>query len=182
MFRITLGLVVVLACSAMAGEIDPASAAKSFYRVYAALHDQQSGIPDATGRLRLSAVLSARLNSQLSEAAQAQARLSAKVRNAVPPSLEGDIFSSLFEGATRWKVGTCTNDGKKALCRVSLSHDQASRPDGKASAPQSWTDTVVLVNSPQGWKVDDIIYDAGLSIGNTGRLSEILDMVVEQSR
>src|SRR5262249_78551 len=85
---------------------DPAQAASEFYAVYKD-HHAQGGIPDATERLRYSPVLSPRLNKQLADAAAAQGRLTAKVRNAVPPMLEGDIFSSLFEGATTWKIGAC---------------------------------------------------------------------------
>ena len=44
--------------------------------------------------------------------------------------------------------------------------------------PANWTDTVVLVNMPQGWKVDDVVYDADFAFGNTGRLSEMLTMVI----
>src|SRR2546423_5482889 len=84
---------------------DPASAVNAFYTVYSGQHAQGRGIPDATVRLRLQPVLSPRLNKQLAAAAVAQARLTAKAKNAVPPMLEGDIFSSLFEGATAWKVG-----------------------------------------------------------------------------
>ena len=74
---------------------------KAFYAVYAAQHVHGGGIPDATARVRYAArAVSPRLNKQLVDAAAAQARLTAKVKNAVPPMLEGDIFSSLFEGAT----------------------------------------------------------------------------------
>jgi hypothetical protein len=155
---------------------DPASAANAFYAVYGVQHAQGEGIPDATGRLRYSAVLSPRLNKQLMTAAAAQARLSAKVKNAVPPMLEGDIFSSLFEGATAWKVGACQGDAKAARCPVALTHVAA--PDQKPEKPVNWNDTLLLVNTPQGWKVDDVIYDAGFVFGNTGRLSGMLAMVV----
>ena len=157
---------------------DPASAANAFYAVYGAQHAQGGGIPDATGRLRYSAVLSPRLYKQLTAAAAAQARLSAKVKNAVPPMLEGDIFSSLFEGASAWKVGTCQGDAKTVRCPVVLTHVTAPSPGQKPEKPVSWNDTLLLVNTPQGWKVDDVIYDAGFAFGNTGRLSGMLAMVV----
>jgi hypothetical protein len=157
---------------------DPATAANEFYAVYKG--QPAGGIPDATGRLRYSAVLSPRLNKQLTAAAAAQARLTAKVRNAVPPMLEGDIFSSLFEGATAWKIGACQvegnkGDGKIARCPVALTYTPPPAPKAK---PANWNDTVVVVNTPQGWKVDDVIYDAGFAFGNTGRLSSMLQMVV----
>jgi hypothetical protein len=156
---------------------DPGAAVNEFYAVYKDQH-AQGGIPDATGRLRYTPVLSPRLNKLLTDAAGAQARLTAKVRNAVPPMLEGDIFSSLFEGATAWKVGTCQADMKSAHCSVALNYTPPPTQNAKAPKPANWSDTVLLVRTPQGWKVDDVIYDAGFQFGNTGRLSEMLQMVV----
>jgi hypothetical protein len=165
---------------------DPAAAVNAFYAVYAPQRAQGGGIPDATERLRFQPVLSPRLNKQLVEAARAQARLTAKVKNAVPPMLEGDIFSSLFEGATAWKVGTCQQSGqgnnKAARCTVALSYTPPPPPPGrKPEKPANWTDTVMLAMTPQGWKVDDVIYDAGFAFGNTGRLSAMLNMVIASS-
>ncbi len=171
---ILLGL---LAVPAHAAE-DPAAAANAFYAVYAAQHAQGGGIPDATGRLRYSAVLTPRLNRQITDAAAAQARLSAKVKNAVPPMLEGDIFSSLFEGATAWKVGACTVTGAAARCPVALTHEVAPLAGRKPEKPAHWNDVLVLANTPAGWKVDDVAYDAGFAFGNTGKLSDMLAMVV----
>jgi hypothetical protein len=156
---------------------DPAAAVNAFYSVYSAQHAQGLGIPDATVRLRLQPVLSPRLNKQLATAASAQARLTAKVKNAVPPVLEGDIFSSLFEGPTAWKVGSCQQKDKTARCSVALSYVPPPTPGSKAK-PANWTDTMVLAATAQGWKVDDVIYDAGFAFGNTGRLSEMLNMVI----
>jgi len=156
---------------------DPAIAANEFYAVYKD-HHAQGGIPDATERLRFSPVLSPRLNKQLTAADAAQGRLTAKVKNAVPPMLEGDIFSSLFEGATSWRVGACQADIKTARCPVALSYVPPPSPNAKAPKAANWNDTVLLVNTPQGWKVDDVVYDAGFAFGNTGRLSAMLQMVI----
>ena len=177
MRRLSLALLLVTAPAFAAS--DPAAAVDAFYDVYAAQHAQGLGIPDATVRLRFQPVLSARLNKQLSDAASAQARLTAKVKNAVPPVLEGDIFSSLFEGASAWKVGACQTGAqtKTARCSVALSYAPPPAAGAKAK-PAHWTDTVLLVNTPQGWKVDDVAYDAGFAFGNTGRLSEMLAMVI----
>jgi hypothetical protein len=174
-WRLVLGF-LLLAVPALAAA-DPATAVNAFYDVYAGQRAQGIGIPDATVRLRFQPVLSPRLNKQLADAASAQARLTAKVRNAVPPVLEGDIFSSLFEGATAWKIQACQTSGKTASCGVALSYTPPPAAGAKAK-PASWNDTVLLVNTPQGWKVDDVVYDAGFAFGNTGRLSEMLNMVI----
>ena len=176
---LTAVFLLALTGPAFAQAADPAAAANAFYAVYGAQHAQTGGgIPDATGRLRYSAVLTPRLNKQLADAAAAQRRLTAKMKNVVPPMLEGDIFSSLFEGATGWKVGTCPNDGKTARCTVALSYVTPPVGGKQPPKPASWSDTLVLTNTPQGWKVDDVLYDAGFAFGNTGRLSAMLQMVV----
>ena len=167
---------LLLAAPALAAG-DPAGAVNAFYGVYAAQHAQGEGIPDATVRLRFQPVLSPRLNRQLADAAAAQARLTAKVKNAVPPVLEGDIFSSLFEGAGAWKIGACQTTSKTASCPVALSYVPPPAAGAKAK-PANWNDTILLVNTPQGWKVDDVVYDAGFASGNTGRLSEMLGTVI----
>jgi hypothetical protein len=170
---------VAIPAAAQAPAADPATAVNAFYAVYAPQRAHGGGIPDATERLRFQPVLSPRLNKQLADAARAQVRLTAKVRNAVPPMLEGDIFSSLFEGATAWKVGNCQQTGTAARCTVALSYTPLPPPPGrKPEKPATWTDTVMLAMTPQGWKVDDIVYDAGFAFGNTGRLSTMLSMVI----
>ena len=87
----------------------------------------------------------------MAAAASAQARFTAKHKDA-PPLIEGDIFSSLFEGPTAWKVGACSGDAKIARCSVSLTHQDAGQK------PVSWTDTLVL-GYENGWKrLDDVAY------------------------
>jgi hypothetical protein len=165
--------------AAQAPASDPVAAVNAFYAVYAPQRPLGGGIPDATERLRFQPVLSPRLNKQLADAARAQTRLTAKVKNAVPPMLEGDIFSSLFEGATAWKVGSCQQNAKAARCTVALSYAPPPPPPGrKPEKPANWNDTVMLAMTPQGWKVDDIVYDATFPFGNTGRLSGMLGMVI----
>jgi hypothetical protein len=177
MKHLPLALLLLAPLPAFAAD-DPASAVSAFYAVYDGQRAQGGGIPDATVRLRYSPVLSPRLNKQLTDAAAAQARLTAKVKNAVPPMLEGDIFSSLFEGASAWKVGACQGDAKTARCPVALSYVPPVLANRKPEKPANWTDTVMVVNTPQGWKVDDVAYDAGFAFGNSGKLSGMLAMVI----
>ena len=179
---VLLLLAMTAPCAAQAPDAsasgDPAAAANAFYAIYGPLVGKGGGVPDTAARLRYAPVLSPRLNKQFADAAAAQRRLSAKVKNAVPPMLEGDIFSSLFEGATGWKVGACQITGQTARCPVALSYSPPPPPGRPPVKPANWNDTVLLTNGPQGWKVDDVIYDAGFAFGNTGRLSAMLRMVV----
>lgn len=149
-------------------------AASDFYAVSVAVRPTSGGgIPDAAGRAKFAALLTPRLNKQLVDAAAAEARFKAKNKNS-PPLIEGDIFSSMFEGPTSFKVGACRGDEKIQRCAIALTYQAPGQK------PANWTDTMVLANSG-GWKVDDIGYDANFAFGNTGTLSQTLKMTISEA-
>lgn len=168
-----LCLVALLMPLPLAAQTSPDAAATGFLSVYGSFHPSD-GIPDGAGRARLMPYLSPRLNKLLADAAAAQARFSAKIKDA-PPLIEGDLFSSLFEGATQSKLQACVISGAQARCPVAFSHASAT---AKAT---NWTDTLLLANTPQGWRVDDIVYGGGFQFGNTGRLSDTLKTVTGEA-
>lgn len=178
---LALALLVAPAFAQPSPAGDPAGVVVAFYKAYAAQRPAGGGLPDATGRVRLQPVLSPRLNKQLADAAAAQARMATRVKAGGPkaalmPMLEGDIFTSQFEGATGWTIGPCQGDARQARCPVALIYQP--RTGAGAEKPARWTDTVVLAATPGGWKVDDVVYDANFAAGNTGRLSDMLNMVI----
>ncbi len=173
MKAIALGLILALAVMGPAVADDAGAlhaAAVGFYGVYGTFHPSD-GIPDDKDRLKYHPFLSPRLEDLLQQAAQAQARFAAANKGS-PPLIEGDLFTSLFEGATAVSVGACGGDGQKGECSVAL------RFDDPGSKPTPWTDTVYLVNTPQGWKVDDVAYGGSWAFGNKGRLSATLAQVI----
>jgi hypothetical protein len=157
----------------LAAQTNPDAAASGFLSVYGGFHPSD-GIPDSAGRARLAPYLSPGLNKLLADAAAAQARFSAKIKNS-PPLVEGDLFSSLFEGATQSKLQACVASGAAARCPVAFTHA------GAAGGATNWTDTLLLVNTSQGWRVDDIAYGGGFQFGNTGRLSDTLKTVTGEA-
>jgi hypothetical protein len=169
-----LALALLLLCGAAPARADDmASAAGAFYAAYLNL-PHTGGIPDATARMRLAPLLSPRLAKLIADAAAAETRFTRANRNA-PPLIEGDLFSSLFEGAGSFKLGACGGDAQKGQCSVALTHQEPGKQ------PVSWTDAVLLVNTPAGWKVDNIAYKAGFQFGNTGLLSETLKFTAAQA-
>jgi hypothetical protein len=122
--RIGLGLALALLTAALpaTAQTDPTGVANGFLAAYGTFHPS-GGIPDAGGRARLSPYLSPRLNKMLAEGAAAEARFAAKVKGA-PPLIEGDLFTSMFEGATGWKPDACTVAGASARCPVAFTHVQ----------------------------------------------------------
>jgi len=53
-------------------------------------------------------------------------------------------------------------------CAVTLTYDD------RKDKPFSWTDTVYLVRTQAGWRVDDIAYGGTWDFGNKGRLTRTL--------
>jgi hypothetical protein len=166
-------LVFLLAPLPLAAQTSPDAAAAGFLSVYGSFHPSD-GIPDSTGRARLAPYLSAGLNKLLADAAGAQARFSAKIKDS-PPLIEGDLFSSMFEGATQSKLQACAVTANQARCPVAFTH---AGSNGRAA---DWTDTLLLVNTQGGWRVDDIAYGGGFQFGNTGRLSDTLKTVTGEA-
>ena len=132
---------------------------------------QPRGVPDDADRAKLAPYLSPTLEASLKAAADAEARF-AKANKDSPPLVEGDLFSSLFEGITAFEVKACTGDAAKGSCAVALTYDDHH------DKPAQWTDTVYLVKTPAGWRVDDIGYGGDWAFGNKGRLSETLKQVL----
>ena len=166
--RLTLPFLMLLSLPARAD--DMVAVAASFYNTYLAL-PRSGGIPDASARARYAPLLSPRLNKMIADAAAAETRFHARNKDS-PPLFEGDLFSSLFEGFGSFKLGPCTGDAKTGHCSVALHHQDPGQK------PADWNDEVRLVNTPSGWKVDDIAYKAGFAFGNDGLLSQTLHMVV----
>lgn len=168
-----LGLLLLMPVPASADAAMQA-AAGAFYKVFSSL-PRQGGLPNATARSRYAPVLSPRLIQLFDRAEAAQTRFNRMVKGAAPPLIEGEIFTSLFDGPTGWTLGACSGDEKTARCPVAMVHDAPGQ------APVKWTDTLTLVQTGAGWKVDDILYDPDLRSGNTGSLSGLLGMVLAQA-
>ena len=168
---------VALAASPAEGDEAMDAAAAAFYRVYGSFHPS-SGVPDAGGRARLAPVLSARLGGLLAAAAQANTRLHARMP-AAPPLLEGDIFSSHFEGATSWSLAPCR--AEPARCVATLTFVPRSQGGKPVTWPVTWKDTLYLVRDGGQWRADDVGYDAALAGGNSGRLSQTLAAAIRMA-
>jgi hypothetical protein len=174
MMRYGAGLTALLVLAGPAAGADDAAliaAANGFYAVYSGFHPSD-GIPNDAARARYAPVISPALEKLLMEAAAAEQRF-AKENKDSPPLIEGDLFSSLFEGATSYSVKSC--NVTSASCAVDLTYDD------KAAKPVHWTDTLHLIATPQGWRVDDISYGGNWDFANKGRLTETLRMVISDT-
>lgn len=169
-----LALLSVLSQAHAADSDAMAKTAAGFYMAYSTFHPSD-GIPDAKGRAKYAPYISDGLNALLVQANAAEAKF-AHANKDTPPLVEGDLFTSMFEGATAHKIGTCTGDTKAGHCAIHLTYDPGTGdPKDK---PVIWTDTAYLVNTGAGWKVDDIGFGGNWDFGNKGRMSDTLRMVI----
>ena len=127
-------------------------------------------------RARLAPLLSQHLAGMINQAAAADARFHAKVKDS-PPLFEGDLFSSQFEGFQTYNVGACSGSAGAGRCSVQLHYQEA--PGGaKANPAMNWSDDILLIKTGGAWKVDDIAYKGAFAFGNSGLLSQTLKMVI----
>jgi len=165
---ITVALGVALSAAASTPD-DPAAIANGFYGVYATFHPSD-GIPDAKQRAKLEPFISPALDKLLIDGEAAQAHFASVTKNMSPPLIEGDLFTSNFEGATTYHVGACTTSREAAHCAVSFVYSGGKKDE----KPANWMDTVYLLRTANGWRVDDIGYGATWAFGNKGRLKATL--------
>jgi len=146
--------------------------AAAFYRVY--LEARVSGVPQAKTLARFAPVISPSLLQLLQKAEAAEKHYARVTANAVPPLVEGDLFTSLFEGAQSFVLQEChRGTAGGAACTVELRY-----ADAAGKAPTRWTDKVFLIRHDRRWVVDDIEYGGDWQFMHKGRLREILRRVI----
>jgi hypothetical protein len=169
LFALPLAAAVMAAPCLADDAADMAKVAGGFYQVHQA--SSQDGIPDAKQRMKYEPYISPELNKLLAEGDEAESRYAAANKDS-PPLVEGDLFSPNFEGITRFKIGACQASAHGGQCAAMLTYDDGKK--GPKDKPLDWTDTVRLVRTPAGWRVDDIAYGGSWDFGNHGTLKAVL--------
>jgi hypothetical protein len=128
-------------------------AAISFYRSYSSLRETGglSGIPNEPQLARLAPLLTSALRDLFAAALREQKRCAKQFPGDKPPWIEGDIFSSNFEGFTSFSAASSKpgKQGREVAVRFTYA-------DGKQRV--NWIDTLFLRNVAGWWLVDDIFY------------------------
>ncbi len=154
----------------------PQSMVERFYQTIHKSSAEVGGVPDAKLRAQLAPLVSPALAKMLEDADAAEARHTKATNNQEPPFVEGDLFSSLFEGPTSFSVSACESAAVVARCPVALTY-----VDARDKSSTQWTDDIMLVKTDTGWRVDDIIYGGTWDFGNKGRLTEVLKDVAREA-
>lgn len=68
-----------------------------------------------------------------------------------PDIIEGDIFTSLYEGATSYLIESSIVENEKATVVMKFENN-------KWSDLLPWNDDIILIKENNSWKIDDIIY------------------------
>ena len=169
--RLSLLLLPLATSACAADEDEMAQVTKDFYAAY--MSTPHDGIPDDAARDKLAPYITAELGQLLGAGDAAEARYAKATHNESPPIIEGDLFTSLFEGATAFKVGACKADDHHGRCAVFLTYQDES------GQPQHWTDTAMLKHTREGWRIDDIAYGGNWAFGNKGTLTGTLKFALK---
>lgn len=119
---------------------------------YATLRDLNvRGLPDKNQLRELSPFLSSQIVTLIKRDQKKQEAFIKKHSDEKPPLVEGDLFSSLFEGPTSYEIGKTRTMGSTREVDIYLHHVSESDK-------VKWTDTVVLKKFGGKWLVTNILF------------------------
>jgi hypothetical protein len=87
-----------------------------------------------------------------------------------PPFCDGDVFSSSFEGATKFAIGKSSILANKYRIILHLELIDPTRPN----EPFKWTDAIYVIKEDGRFVVDDMEFLGTWDFGNHGLLSQSL--------
>jgi hypothetical protein len=169
--RLLAGLTVALLTVAALGcesRPRPEDAVAGLYRALATA--QVRGAPSAAQLRLIAPYLSEDLRIGLRAARELQERERARSPDEKPPFADGDLFTSLFEGPTRFEIVADTASAGRHLLAVRFTYDGAS-------PPVSWQDVAVVESEDGRWVVSDVRYGGGWDFAAQGSLRQALGSV-----
>lgn len=167
--KLPLPLILLLACSATASAQSAGTSARNtaeeFYRTYIKLKIR--GLPSESELKTLSPMLSPDLKRLFENAARIKAKYIQEHPDDKPPWHDGDLFTSLFEGAQSFKVGTPLLRGNRSEILIQLSFSG----DGSTTR---WSDTLVLIRNKNRWVVWDVLFKGEWAFKQGNSLRSVL--------
>jgi hypothetical protein len=144
------------------------SASNVVRQFYAAtIAGKVSGAPTAEQLTTLTPLLSDTLRSLLAAARRLSDAEAARSPDEKPPFVEGDLFSSLFEGPTSVEVSADSARGDRRVASVRMTSNGAN-------PPVTWVDRAVLVKQGDRYVIDDIEYGGQWDFANKGTVRSTL--------
>lgn len=178
--RVTISCAVLLLCvslvsSAASAADTPKAAVTGLYNTYIKLKTR--GIPPEKELAQYKPYITPELAGLLKSADDAEIKYKADTKGEVPPLVEGDIFTSLFEGADSFKILSCDEKGESASCLLEFKNTNPG--DGKTF---TWKDGVALVKGKSGWLVSDVEYKGGWDFAVKGNMTWLLKGVISEGQ
>lgn len=169
LLSLAAALVVLTGCGAQPAVTSPASAiVDSLYR---ARHPfQGSGAPTSADLAVMRPWLSTELATLLQQADSVRSAESAAHPDEKPPFVEGDLFSSLFEGPEMFATRDNEVAGSASTGFMVPIHFTFS----DHTTAQKWADTVLVIPENGKFVVSDVRYGGNWDFANKGSLLENL--------
>ena len=162
---ITLLLALTLLGCNPVGEPNASDVVRQFYA--ATINANVTGAPTAEQLATLSPYLSDTLRSLLAAARKRSEAEAAKSPDEKPSFVEGDLFSSLFEGPNAVEVLPDSVRGEHRVATVKMTANAAN-------PPVTWVDRAILVKQGDRYVIDDIEYGGAWDFANKGSLRATL--------
>ncbi|MBH9577076.1 hypothetical protein [Inhella proteolytica] len=150
----------------------PQQTIEAFYRWRMA--SAMTGAPRGDELKQLRPWLGRELLCLLQAAGELRDRAAAAQPDEKPPFVEGDLFSSVFEGPQRLRLGAVTQRAGQAAVELRFEADTGAQPP-----VFRWSDRALLRREQGRWVVVDIEYRARVEFGNHGALRESLRAALE---
>lgn len=149
-----------------------------FYQQHLKTHSP--GIPSADELKQLQPFVSQALFKLLSQASETDIKYHAAATDPVPPLVDGDLFTSLFEGASTFKVDSCESDDAHASCQVRFTYKGSSGSGGKGDEEEKWKDKLLLVREDKQWRIDDIEFLGSDQSSQREYLTDTLSSIINE--
>ena len=163
---------LLLACAACwrpSEERQAKNAVSSFYDVYMKI--RPSGVPTKEQQVEFKKVISIGLAGLLDAASTGEESSFRETR------IEGDLFSSLDQGALSYKTLQCEIQNTSAICEVEL-----TSVDDRNNSKFAWKDRVFVIREGERWLVDDIEFLGDRPFMHKGRLKDVLKAIIEDAK
>jgi uncharacterized protein DUF3828 len=161
--RAVVLVVVLLALGVHAEAAAPATTVEDFYRTYIA--HRPAGLPDGADLERLKPYLSAQLYQLIVQAHAYSREWAKKHPDEKPPFVDGDHFTSVFEGPKSFEIAYVGRRRSNAEVHVKFR--------GEPGTPE-WTDVVVLKKESGRYVIDDVRFSGAGAFNPAGLLSVTL--------
>lgn len=146
--------------------VEVSQLAEAFCAVYPDLRG--GGLPSPAARHALEPLITLGLDGALTAARHLHDVAIRQAPGDKPPFADGDLFSSLFEGATSCRVGAVTLARNTASVELRYAYEAGTLMTG-------WTDRLSILRGDDGWRIDDVVYDGRWDFANTGSLRGMIE-------